>query len=357
MVTPDEDRVVLKIGTTSLVTDGRLEPEKVERLCAAVRLGIRAGLAPVVVTSGAIAIGRTRHAALGDANGAGQQVAAAIGQGLLYGALQETFASYGLETGQVLLTPYDLIEADRGERVRATFDEMRSLGVVPIVNENDALGVRNNDVLAALLSGFLRAGLLVLLTNVPGLYDRDPQLGGKATRIGKVAELTPQLEALAGGTVVAGGTGGMQMKLSACWIATYSGVRTVIADTADPAVLVAAREGADIGTAFAPRPVRGARPDAGRLWRAFRTPPRGAVTCAPAGLIAIEHRQALRRIQVTTARGQFHAGDVVDITGPDATLLARGSIRYPASAVEFGCEPGTALLVGSDYVRIRRDAP
>jgi glutamate 5-kinase len=332
-----------------------LDPDKVDRLCEAVCRGIEAGLAPVVVTSGAIAIGRTRHQALSGSSAAAQQVAAALGQGLLYSALRECFAARGLETGQVLLTPHDLIEPGRGDRVRATFDEMRTLGFVPIVNENDALGVRNNDVLAALLSGFLRARLLLLLTNVPGLYDSNPLLGGTARRIGHVPRLTPEVEAMAGGSVGDGGTGGMLMKLSACWIATYSGVRTVIADTSDPAVLIAADQGADVGTDFAPRPTRGAPPEAGRLWRAFRTPPCGVVTCAPAGLLAIEHRQPLRRIQVTTARGQFRAGDVVDITGPDTRLLARGSIRYAAAAVEFGCEPSTALLVSSDYVRIRED--
>lgn len=348
-----DNRVVLKVGTTSLVTEGRLDPDKVERLCEAVGRGIAAGLAPVIVTSGAIAIGRALHQALSGSDAATQQVAASLGQGLLYAALREHFAAGGLETGQVLLTPYDLIEPRRGERVRATLDEMRTLGFVPIVNENDALGVRNNDVLAALLSGFLRAELLLLLTNVPGLYDRNPLLAGAARRVSHVPKLTPEVEAMAGGSVGDGGTGGMLMKLSACWIATYSGVRTVIADTSDPAVLIAAHQGADVGTEFAPRAMRGAQPEVGRLWRAFRTPPRGAVTCAPAGLLAIEHHQPLRRIQITTARGQFRAGDVVNITGPDTRLLARGGIRYGAAAVEFGCEPSTALLVGSDYVRIR----
>lgn len=350
-----DQRVVLKIGTTSLVTDGRLDPDKVDRLCEAVCRGIDAGLAPVVVTSGAIAIGRTRHQALSGSGAVAQQVAAAVGQGLLYAALRESFAARGLETGQVLLTPHDLIGTRRGGRVRATFDEMRALGFIPIVNENDALGVRNNDVLAALLSGYLRAGLLLLLTNVPGLYDRNPLLGAPARRIGHVPNLTPAVEAMAGGAVGDGGTGGMLMKLSACWIATYSGVRTVIADTSDPGVLIAAHQGAEVGTEFAPRPVRGTPLDAGRLWRAFRAPPRGAVTCAPAGLLAIEHRQPLRRVQVTTARGRFRAGDVVDITGPDIRLLARGSIRYAADTVEFGCEPSTPLLVSSDYVRIREE--
>ncbi|SDZ01898.1 glutamate 5-kinase [Amycolatopsis xylanica] len=349
-------RVVLKIGTSSLISDGRVDPDRLDRLCEAIHRGIASGLAPVLVASGAIAAGRTAYPEIARSGGdAAQQVAAALGQGLLYPALRERFAGYGLVTGQVLLTPHDLIEPASGVRVRALFDEMHKHGYLPIVNENDALGVRNNDVLAALLSGFLEAELLLLLTNVPGLYDGNPMLGGSARRIGHVPSLNAEFEAMAGDSTGDGGTGGMRMKLAACWIATYSGVRTVIADTADPAVLIDAYRGVDVGTDFAPRPVTGKPPSAGRLWRAFRTPPRGAITLAPAGRLAIEHRQPLRRVQITTARGRFRAGDVVDLTGPEGRLLARGGIRFGARSVEFGCAPDTALLAGSDYVRIGED--
>jgi glutamate 5-kinase len=132
-------------------------------------------------------------------------------------------------------------------------------------------------------------------------------------------------------------------------------VRTVIADTSDPAVLVAADAGAAVGTEFSSRSFPGGAPEAGRLWRAFHTPPVGTLSCGAAGLLAVEHRQPLRRIDVISARGAFRAGDVVNITGPDARLLARGSVRYPAGTVEFGCTPDTELLVSSDYVQIRED--
>jgi len=352
-------RVVLKIGTTSLITDGTLDPEKVARLCEAVCLGISAGLTPVVVTSGAIAIGRSRHPALAAGTDAAQeqaiqQVAAAVGQGLLYAALRESFAARGVETGQVLLTPYDLIEPARGGRVLATFDQLAELGMVAVVNENDALGVRNNDVLAALVSGLVGARLLLLLTNVPGLYDGNPRLAD-ARRIDRVPVLTPAFEAMAGDSIGDGGTGGMLLKLSACWIATYAGVRTVIADTADPTVLVAADAGAAVGTEFSSRSFPGGAPDTGRLWRAFRTPPVGTLSCGAGASLAVEHRRPLRRVDVITARGAFRAGDVVNITGPDARLLARGSVRYPVSTVESGCTPSTELLISSDYVQIRED--
>jgi glutamate 5-kinase len=350
-------RVVIKIGTSSLITDGKLDPAKVEALCETVSAGIRAGLAPVLVTSGAIAIGRTRYGALAAATPAARQAAAALGQGLLYSTLRSRFAARSLDTGQILLTPFDLTEPDRGDGVRPAFDLMRTLGIVPIVNENDALGVRNNDVLAAILSGYLGAELLLLLTNVSGLYARDPLLDGAAERIAEVNGEITEVERIAGDSSDGDGTGGMLMKLSACWIATHAGIRTVIANAMDPSVLLAVYHGAEVGTVFQPRSLNGEPPDLGRLWRAFRTPPQGSVTCRPAGLLAVEHSQALRRIDVAAVRGSFASGDVVDILGPDSRVVARGSIRCAAVDANGSWAPEAALFIGSDYVRIVEGEP
>jgi glutamate 5-kinase len=341
-------RVVLKIGTSSLVTDGRLDPAKVETLCETVCRGVQAGLAPVLVTSGAIAIGRTRHPALAGGTAAAQQVAAALGQGTLYGELQAAFARRGLVSGQLLLTPRDLTEPNGEAGVRETLETMLELGMVPIVNENDALGVRNNDVLAALLGGFLGASLLLLLTNVPGLYDSNPLLGD-ARLIARVPRLTPALEALAGGSVGDGGTGGMMVKLAACWIATYAGVRAVIADTTDPQVLVDAARGAAFGTSFEPLPVPGA--DLGRLWRTFRTPPAGALTCTEAGVRAIGRGEPLLPAHIATTSGALRDGDVVDLLDGAARVLARGALRPDAGS----SAAGAPLLAIGDYVRIVED--
>ncbi|MEN3356442.1 MAG: glutamate 5-kinase [Mycobacteriales bacterium] len=348
------DRVVLKIGTSSLVTGGQVDPVKVDRLADTVHEGIRAGLAPVLVTSGAIAVGRTRHPALAGGDPVAQQVAAAVGQGVLYSALQTSFAERGLVAGQLLLTPFDLVELERNAGVGGTLATMLALGLVPIVNENDALGVRNNDVLAAVLSGFLRARLLLLLTNVSGLYDSNPLLGGAATHIASVPRLTPELEAVAGGSVGDGGTGGMTTKLSASWIATYAGVRTVIADTTDPGVLVAAARGDQVGTVFQPRPVTAA-PDLGRLWRAFRMPPRGTLGCDAAGLRAIARGRPVLRGHVTRVRGPFRTGEVVDLAGADARPVARGAVRLDSAAAEAAGPASSTLVAEHDYVQIVED--
>jgi glutamate 5-kinase len=350
-------RVVIKIGTSSLVTGGELDQVKVDALCETVAAGISAGLAPVLVTSGAIAIGRTRYDALAEATPAARQAAAALGQGLLYAALRLRFAACGVETGQILLTPFDLTDLDRGEGVRPAFDLMRTLGILPIVNENDALGVRNNDVLAAILSGYLRAELLLLLTNVAGLYAPDPLLGGTAARITEVTNEITEVERIADDSSDRQGTGGMLVKLGACWIATHAGIRAVIANAMDPSVLLAAYRGADIGTVFQPRPTNGTTPDLGRLWRAFRTPPRGLVICRMAGLVAVERGLTLRRADIAAVRGTFAAGDVVDVLGPDSRMVARGSIRHGSLDADGSCAPHTALLTGSDYVQIVEGEP
>jgi glutamate 5-kinase len=349
------DRVVIKVGTSSLITDGRLDSAKVHRVCAAISSAILTGVSPVLVASGAIAIGRARHRALVGSVPGLQQAAAAIGQGTLYLALQECFAYYGVRTGQILLTPFDLICPERDGGVRHTFDVMHALGFVPIVNENDALQVRNNDVLAAILSSYLGARLLLLLTSVPGLHDSDPLVNVGAARIAEVTNVTAELEATAGDALGDGGTGGMAMKLAACRIATYAGVRAVITNTIDAAALTTVGLDGVVGTVFHQRPAFNQTPDLGRLWRAFRAPPCGSVRCSPAGRLAVENRASLRRRDVTAISGAFGAGDVVDITGPDEQLIARGGIRLDSVSAESGCAPDAALLISSDYVRIMED--
>jgi glutamate 5-kinase len=322
------ERVVLKIGTSSLVTAGRVDPVKLDRLCDSVHRGILRGLRPVLLASGAIAIGRTRHPRLAENDPAAAQVAFALGQASLYSVIQAAFADRGLRTGQVLLTPPELLDS----KVGLTLATMLDLGMIPVVNENDALGVRNNDVLAALVAGQLQAGLLLLLTDVPGLHDGDP-----TRHIDEVRALTPAIEALAGDT--GSGSGGMRTKLGACWIAMYGGVRAVIADGGDPDILTGAHDGTAMGTVFHPRAVTGATPPLDTLWRVFRAPPRGTLRCTPAGTALVAHGGALSREHAT---GDVEPGDVVDIQDAEGRTVARGVVA-----------PGRRPIVAAgDYVRI-----
>ncbi|MGW4829164.1 glutamate 5-kinase [Amycolatopsis japonica] len=351
---PQEGRVVLKIGTSSLITDGGLDPVKLDRLCETVHRGLLAGLRPVLLASGAIAIGRHLHPALAVDDPVALQVSAALGQSQLYSAIHAAFAERGVQTGQLLLTPPDLVDDDRGGGVRHTLHTMLALGMVPVVNENDALGVRNNDVLAALLGGCLQAELLLLLTNVPGLYDSNPKLAPGARHIQEVPVLTAATERQAGGAIGDGGTGGMLTKLGACWIATFSGVRTVIAESADPDVLIAAHGGRPTGTVFHPRAVTGATPGIGTLWRAFRTPPSGALHCTPDGREAVLRGEPVCHHHVAAVHGAAAPGDVVDICDRQGRPLARGPL---SRAVEPGGALAAPVVEGGDYVQIMEDLP
>ncbi|WP_051385575.1 hypothetical protein [Actinokineospora inagensis] len=351
-------RVVLKIGTTSLVTDGELDPVKLRWLCAAVRTAVAGGLAPVLVTSGAIAIGRTTHPGLAAdhphetdlPDPVRQQVAAAMGQSLLYRAIEDELGRHGLRAAQLLLTPPDLIEP-AGTDFAHTVDALIDLGVVPVANENDALGVRNNDVLAALLAGFIGAELLLLLTNVPGLYDGDP-VRGDAALIADVPVLNAEIEALAGESSGAG-TGGMRIKLAACWIATFRGVRVVIADTADPAVVLDAWRGEPVGTAFWPRRQEGRPPSIGALWLAFRTPPVAVLACTADGVAALlSGTPVLARhlVDPGPAAGVI-AGQVLELTDHTGRGLARGAAA--ADGARLTTDPTTVAV--RDHVLITED--
>ncbi|NUT50600.1 MAG: glutamate 5-kinase [Saccharothrix sp.] len=341
-------RVVVKIGTTSLLTGGRPDLAKVDRLAEAAVRGVEAGFAPVLVTSGAIALGRARHDGLSGGDPVTRQVAAAVGQGELYATIAARFAARGLTTGQLLLTPRDMIGPPEptGEFRRA-LDAMRALGVVPVANENDVLGVRNNDILAAVLTGYLGAELLLLLTNVDGFYD-----GGARVR---EARLTSALEAAARDSDGAGGTGGMLVKLCACRIATHAGARVVIAGTADPGVLVGAALGEDVGTTFRPPPAREDRPDLGRLWRAFHRPPTATITCTQDAVTAVDTAAPVRHGQVKAIEGTFRAGDVVDLVASGSALVARGRVACDSALVGVGHPPDAVLLPGADYVKIMED--
>ncbi len=259
---------VVKVGSSSVnaETVGRLSSE-----LAAARAG---GHTVVVVTSGAISAG---WAALGrgeqrPSDPAVLQAVSAVGQHRLMRLWQDGLEPHGLLAGQVLLAPLDFVHRTQYLHARGTLRHLLDLGVVPVVNENDAVAdeeIRfgDNDRLAALVAHLVGAQLLVLLTDAPGLLTADPRRSSEASLIEEVVEIDHQLERLAGGPGSAMGSGGMASKLAAAKIATWSGVEAVIADAARPGVLAAALAGeSGAGTVFR---ARERRLSARKLWLAF----------------------------------------------------------------------------------------
>ncbi|MCU1589100.1 MAG: glutamate 5-kinase [Frankiales bacterium] len=321
-------RLVVKIGSSSLTTAaGGLDGARLDALVDA--LAARGGEL-VVVSSGAIAAGL---APLGLAKRprdlATQQAAASVGQSLLVQRYATAFARHTRTVGQVLLTADDVVRRSHYRNAQTTLERLIALGVVPIVNENDAVATEeirfgDNDRLAALVAHLVRADALVLLSDVDGLYDGDPRKEGSRL----VTEVTgpTDLEGVSiGSTGSTLGSGGMASKVDAAALATTAGV---------PVLLAAATSAADAlrgegGTLFAPT---GTRSSGRLLWLAHASTPRGRLILDPGAVAAVvERRLSLLPAGVTAVDGEFGAGDPVELVGPDGVAVARGLVAYDAA--------------------------
>ena len=332
---PEGARVVVKVGSSSLTrADGGLDLNRIDILAGLIA-GMRSrGHDVVLVSSGAVASGLVP---LGLSRRPDElsllQAAASVGQGRLAARWETAMSAYGLVTAQVLLTAHDVAIRSHYRTVRATFDSLLSLGAVPIINENDAVATSefslgDNDRLAALVAHLVTADVLVLLTDVDGLWTARPGTPG-ATPIRHVRS-SAELE----GVSVSGrgsfvGTGGMTTKLQAATIACASGTTTLIARADDAAALLGQEQvPADLGTWFEPTgPHRPSR----RLWMAHASQPEGRVLIdAGAARALTVGKKSLLLPGLTGLDGDFESGSVVDVVGPEG-VLARGICRYAAA--------------------------
>lgn len=337
-------RVVVKIGTSS-VTDGAglMNASAIAGLCDQVAALRARGDEVIVVSSGAVAGG---VGALGmhdrPTDTLTLQALAAVGQSRLMARYDEEFARHGLIGAQVLLVPHDF--ADRGQylHARSTLERLLELGCVPVVNENDAVAADeirfgDNDHLAALVAHAVDADVLVLLTDVDGLYDRNPTIDATAGRIEVVEADDPMLGVDAGGRGTDRGSGGMASKLAAARIASWSGVRAVIAAARRPDVVRAAVDGEPgVGTQFR---ARGRGLSARKLWIAFASQVTGTVIVDDGARTAIRERGgSLLHAGVVEVRGDFVTGDTIEVRGLDDRLVARGTSTI--DAVQAGAAAG-----------------
>ena len=352
--------VVVKIGSSSVTAPGgEVDVVAVKKLCGEVAGFAKGGHRVVVVSSGAIAAGRAVLA--GSASGAPPapvgaapapvgaapapanapvdlatlQAVSAVGQSRLMGVYDQALTAHGLVAGQVLLAPLDFVHRGQYLRARKTLTRLVDLGVVPIVNENDAVAdeeIRfgDNDRLAALVAHLVRAELLLLLTDTAGLMTVDPRVDGGGTLIEEVVEIDHALEAVAGGPGSAVGSGGMASKLAAAKIAAWSGIRTVIAAAGRADVVASAAAGdPSVGTTIPPRAVR---LSARKLWIAFAVAPSGTVVVDEGARHALaEGGRSLLSAGVVSITGDFDVDDAVEVAGPDGVVFAKGIVRLPAA--------------------------
>lgn len=332
--------IVLKVGSNALCdAQRRLDVEYIERLAAAICGLMDRGVGVVLVTSGAIAAGLERTGGAKPSRSIPEnQALAAIGQGRLMQAYGDAFERRGRQVGQVLLTRPDLEDRRRYLNARRAIEQLLKMGAVPIVNENDTTVVEEikfggNDVLSAIVATKLKADLLILLTNVGGLYDANP-----ATNPG--AKLIPLVER--GGDIEKSietrgksplGTGGMETKVRAARLATEGGVYAVIANGRGPGVLEGLSEGRLSGTVFIANRERRLSSWSNWILSAHRDRKRQVVVDAGARRALVEGKKSLLPAGVREARGEFQQGDVVDVVDTEGACFARGVANYSSEEI------------------------
>ena len=328
-------RLVVKVGSGLVTAPGiGPEPDRIERLAADIAAVRRDEREVTLVSSGAIATGMARLALAERPRSIPEkQAAAAVGQSALMWQYEIAFKRHGLAVGQVLLTAQDIGDRTRYLNARNTLLALLGFGVVPIVNENDTVAVEeikvgDNDNLSALVASLIEADLLVLLTDVDGLYTADPARDPGAAKLDLVETLTDEILTMAGTHEAGVSVGGMTTKLQAAQKAAASGVPMVIASGREPGILGRIVAGEPVGTCFLPKADRlGAR----KRWIAFAAPPQGrlAVDAGAARALTRQGRSLLPS-GVTGVDGEFGAGEVVAVVDGDGREFARGLVNFEA---------------------------
>ena len=324
-------RLVVKIGSALLVAadSGRLRLDWLQGLAtdvAALRAG---GKDVVIVSSGSIALGRrVLGLPVGPLSLEQSQAAAAVGQIRLAQAYESVLSPHGITTAQVLLTLEDTENRRRYLNSRRTLTALLELGVVPIVNENDTVATDeirygDNDRLASQVASMAGADVLLLLSDVDGLYTADPRSSASAERLESVAAVTPQIEAMAGGVGSALSRGGMKTKLMAAKAAMRAGCAMAISRGAVERPLTALAEGAPC-TWFEPD----GDPHAARKRWILGMKPKGRLTVDAGAVAALLRGKSLLPAGVTAVAGNFSRGDPVEIAGPDGMVVARALAGY-----------------------------
>ena len=326
-------RLVVKVGT-GLITapDTGPDPDRIAALASEIA-GARDGREVVLVTSGAIATGMARLALPARPRSIPEkQAAAAVGQSALMWHYEVAFKRHGLAVGQVLLSAHDISDRARYLNARNTLLALLRFGVLPVVNENDTVAVEeikvgDNDNLSALVASLIDADLLVLLTDVDGLYSTNPATDASARVLETVESVTDEVERLVWRGSGAGAVGGMTTKLQAAQKAAASGVPMVIASGRRQGVLGRVLRGEPVGTYFMPKADRLA---ARKRWIAFAVTPMGRLMVDAGAAEALTHHgKSLLPSGVVEVEGDFAAGEVVALVGAGREF-ARGLVNFDA---------------------------
>ncbi|PAB59007.1 glutamate 5-kinase [Anaeromicrobium sediminis] len=333
-------RIVVKVGTSTLThSTGLLNLSRIENIVRQLADIHNRGVEVVLVTSGAIGAGvgklglDERPKTIPE-----KQAAAAIGQGVLLHMYSKFFSEYGKITGQILLTRDDMADRNRFLNASNTFTALLDKGVIPVVNENDATVVDeikfgDNDTLSAMVASLVNADLLVLLTDIDGLYDSNPKENKDAKRIEYVGKIDESIDHMAKGAGSKLGTGGMITKIKACKIASFSGVCTVIANGSEDNILNKIMDGEEVGTFFQKTEET---LKAKKHWMAFVTNPTNKIYIDDGAQRALlENRKSLLPAGIVKVDGQFGKGEVLAIFNMNNEEIAHGVTNYNSTHIDM----------------------
>lgn len=333
-------RIVVKVGTSTLThSTGLLNINRIENLARQLSDIHNRGIEVILVSSGAIGAGvgklglKVKPKTIPE-----KQACAAIGQGILLHMYEKLFSEYGKIVAQILLTREDISHRMRFLNASNTFFALLEKGAIPIVNENDAIVVEeikfgDNDTLSAMVSSLVNADLLILLTDIDGLYDSNPKTNPDAKFISYVDEITEKIVASAGDAGSSLGTGGMITKINAGKIATSSGSSMIIANGDTPNILNEILEGKEVGTFFKGEnhPLQ-----ARKHWMAFGTKPSGSVIIDAGAEKALttSHKSLLPK-GILHVKGNFSEGEIISILNSDRKDIGHGISNYNSSDIDL----------------------
>lgn len=329
-------RIVVKVGTSTLThANGKLNYSRIEYLVRELADAVNSGKQILLVSSGAVGAGMDR---LGwkekPKTIPAKQAAAAVGQGILMHTYEKLFGEYGQIVAQVLLTREDSVNRKRYANSRNTLLTLLDIGVIPIINENDAvaideLKIGDNDTLSANVAAIVDADLLIILSDVDGVFTANPQKDPDARLIEEIPEVTPEIEAICGGAGTMRGTGGMLTKMAAARMAMNSGIVMVIASGAKDGVVQSVLAGNQVGTLFPPRQNR---LQFRKRWLAFGARIKGRLIVDRGCAQALQNSgSSLLAAGVKSVEGSFEQGNTVSIVNQDGWEIARGLANYNAA--------------------------
>ena len=334
-------KMVIKIGSSSLTSKaGGLDKVSMKRFVNEVSSLIKRGMEVIIVTSGAIAAGleNLNIKKKPEEDITLFQAAASIGQVELMRLYSNLFLTSGLKIGQILLTHEDTTRRKQYLNIKNTIKKLISLNIVPVINENDSVAVDeikfgDNDELAALVAILAESDILIILTDIDGMYDKNPRIYSDAKLISYIDKINEDIEKAAGGIGSTYGIGGMESKIKAAKICSFSGIKTIIANSKRKNVLNKIIAGEDVGTFFAPQTVKKVKSI--KKWIAFGMKTKGGIVIDRGAEEAVLNKgKSILAVGVVKVDGKFNKGDTLKVFSLDSKLIAKGISNFSSEDIE-----------------------